>query len=104
MSCLCFKQKTAYELRISDLSSDVCSSDLIPIRVMHLQIPDASTASNATSYAERVRQLQQFANIELAVEGWLRTATRMLALGWLPTDPASLGRGNCLMPDRKSVV
>src|SRR3546814_1392265 len=27
--CLCFfKQKTAYEMRISDWSSDVCSSDL----------------------------------------------------------------------------
>src|SRR3546814_8890149 len=27
--CVCFfKQKTAYEMRISDLSSDVCSSDL----------------------------------------------------------------------------
>src|SRR3546814_7222887 len=26
---LCFKQKTAYEMRISDWSSDVCSSDLI---------------------------------------------------------------------------
>src|SRR3546814_7613649 len=25
-----FKQKTAYEMRISDWSSDVCSSDLIP--------------------------------------------------------------------------
>src|SRR3546814_19514502 len=25
----CFKQKTAYEFRISDLSSDVCSSDLV---------------------------------------------------------------------------
>src|SRR3546814_2006549 len=25
----CFKQKTAYEMRISDLSSDVCSSDLL---------------------------------------------------------------------------
>src|SRR3546814_4101034 len=25
-----FKQKTAYEMRISDLSSDVCSSDLPP--------------------------------------------------------------------------
>src|SRR3546814_1748916 len=25
-----FKQKTAYELRISDWSSDVCSSDLLP--------------------------------------------------------------------------
>src|SRR3546814_9000505 len=27
-----FKQKTAYELRISDWSSDVCSSDLIDAR------------------------------------------------------------------------
>src|SRR3546814_2766196 len=26
----CFKQKTAYEMRISDWSSDVCSSDLLP--------------------------------------------------------------------------
>src|SRR3546814_9004072 len=26
--CCFFKQKTAYEMRISDLSSDVCSSDL----------------------------------------------------------------------------
>src|SRR3546814_7013346 len=35
-SCFFFKQKTAYEMRISDWSSDVCSSDLIrndpPIR------------------------------------------------------------------------
>src|SRR3546814_6254328 len=29
-----FKQKTAYEMRISDWSSDVCSSDL-PIDVTH---------------------------------------------------------------------
>src|SRR3546814_7056681 len=31
--CYCvffFKQKTAYEMRISDWSSDVCSSDLVP--------------------------------------------------------------------------
>src|SRR3546814_8531046 len=28
-----FKQNTAYELRISDLSSDVCSSDLIAVLV-----------------------------------------------------------------------
>src|SRR3546814_8799040 len=28
ISC-CFKQKTAYEMRISDWSSDVCSSDLL---------------------------------------------------------------------------
>src|SRR3546814_18051366 len=28
-----FKQKTAYEMRISDWSSDVCSSDLLPARL-----------------------------------------------------------------------
>src|SRR3546814_21156623 len=28
---LLFKQKTAYEMRISDWSSDVCSSDLHPV-------------------------------------------------------------------------
>src|SRR3546814_18796777 len=28
MMIFCFKQKTAYEMRISDWSSDVCSSDL----------------------------------------------------------------------------
>src|SRR3546814_3429242 len=30
-----FKQKTAYEMRISDWSSDVCSSDLLPGPVDH---------------------------------------------------------------------
>src|SRR3546814_9198355 len=29
MICVFFKQKTAYEVRISDWSSDVCSSDLL---------------------------------------------------------------------------
>src|SRR3546814_10427162 len=30
-----FKQKTAYEMRISDWSSDVCSSDLGPVLDKH---------------------------------------------------------------------
>src|SRR3546814_8421166 len=33
--CFFFKQRTAYEMRISDWSSDVCSSDLILL----LQLP-----------------------------------------------------------------
>src|SRR3546814_1997364 len=33
-----FKQKTAYEMRISDWSSDVCSSDLLAVRVIHDEI------------------------------------------------------------------
>src|SRR3546814_3289652 len=46
-----FKQKTAYEMRISDWSSDVCSSDLVQIsnwrramtRVVSLFLPSWST-------------------------------------------------------------
>src|SRR3546814_5494843 len=42
ISCLClfffFKQKTAYEMRISDWSSDVCSSD--PCHPRHLRLVD----------------------------------------------------------------
>src|SRR3546814_14796493 len=34
-----FKQKTAYEMRISDWSSDVCSSDLLTVLVL----PDGRT-------------------------------------------------------------
>src|SRR3546814_7729554 len=41
-----FKQKTAYELRISDWSSDVCSSDL----------HGRQFADTALDLAERVRQ------------------------------------------------
>src|SRR3546814_14139508 len=33
--CLFFKQKTAYEIRISDWSSDVCSSDLTSDQLRH---------------------------------------------------------------------
>src|SRR3546814_8586364 len=35
-----FKQKTAYEMRISDWSSDVCSSDLPPRAVGTREAPD----------------------------------------------------------------
>src|SRR3546814_5079591 len=35
-----FKQKTAYEMRISDWSSDVCSSDLIDVKKLSDAIVD----------------------------------------------------------------
>src|SRR3546814_4365070 len=37
----CFKQKTAYEMRISDWSSDVCSSDLLLLLVGALEVEGA---------------------------------------------------------------
>src|SRR3546814_8800918 len=36
-NCFYFKQKTAYEMRISDWSSDVCSSDLLEHIVVALR-------------------------------------------------------------------
>src|SRR3546814_2246173 len=42
-----FKQKTAYEMRISDWSSDVCSSDLI---TMQQDTPDASGPTTHFGY------------------------------------------------------
>src|SRR3546814_10256410 len=39
-----FKQKPAYELRISDVSSDVCSSDLPPL-------PDVTTMISAKGFS-----------------------------------------------------
>src|SRR3546814_7889699 len=43
-----FKQKTAYEMRISDWSSDVCSSDL-EIWVARCCAPSAKPACNLTA-------------------------------------------------------
>src|SRR3546814_4783871 len=58
-----FKQKTAYEMRISDWSSDVCSSDLdyeILRRVLEaLELPCGSPAQivqSRRSLASRARQ------------------------------------------------
>src|SRR3546814_14500903 len=44
MSFFCFKQKTAYEMRISDWSSDVCSSDLPDKRFGSEEMWDLSEA------------------------------------------------------------
>src|SRR3546814_6583130 len=46
-----FKQKTAYEMRISDWSSDVCSSDLIFICI--LATPDR--AATMHDFTERLK-------------------------------------------------
>src|SRR3546814_2050230 len=53
-----FKQKTAYEMRISDWSSDVCSSDLIPLLKAAFKengtVTPASSSANADGAAALV--------------------------------------------------
>src|SRR3546814_8039629 len=49
-----FKQKTAYEMRISDWSSDVCSSDLPPAFAGHgTFVSKESQISNVTGQRDR---------------------------------------------------
>src|SRR3546814_6459023 len=53
-----FKQKTAYEMRISDWSSDVCSSDLsIPV-IFNMESHVADEAHRENENRRRLRQLR----------------------------------------------
>src|SRR3546814_5768592 len=49
-----FKQKTAYEMRISDWSSDVCSSDLIVISRSTVERIDEANIQTEVLYVEPV--------------------------------------------------
>src|SRR3546814_7319930 len=54
-----FKQKTAYEMRISDWSSDVCSSDLLEERPMIAGLVKAVAGEDlATLTPQRVNELR----------------------------------------------
>src|SRR3546814_19022673 len=65
--CLCvffFKQKTAYEMRISDWSSDVCSSDLFV-----LAVPADKKEAYRRHAAEAVPLFKEF-GVTRQVEAW----------------------------------
>src|SRR3546814_5233621 len=47
-----FKQKTAYEMRISDWSSDVCSSDLLALLLRLPGLPEAGGPGAAPAPAQ----------------------------------------------------
>src|SRR3546814_8633503 len=56
-----FKQKTAYEMRISDWSSDVCSSDLLGIEIeTHVELDAADGRKIVTFRIEKQAVEQRF--------------------------------------------
>src|SRR3546814_2623530 len=57
----CFKQKTAYEMRISDWSSDVCSSDLPQLRTAKIaqKSGGGDEAREQTSHGAALAVIQQ---------------------------------------------
>src|SRR3546814_9106409 len=58
-SFCCFKQKTAYELRISDWSSDVCSSDLAGSRSRPPPPPVAGNYNHRRGYTKVIGTSQR---------------------------------------------
>src|SRR3546814_7295597 len=95
-----FKQKTAYEMRISDWSSDVCSSDLRPDlapavafgavahRAVHLEQRRAARRGHARLFlaaddADMADSIGDVGRLEDAVtpEGGHQTGTRRLVVG-----------------------
>src|SRR3546814_6274551 len=61
-----FKQKTAYEMRISDWSSDVCSSDLLQIPAYLCRQTDLLVAAGRTGRAINVKKGQFLAPWDMA--------------------------------------
>src|SRR3546814_2695944 len=72
---LLFKQKTAYEMRISDWSSDVCSSDLGTLAYWSQPSPENEAAATAHLTFEGTRD-QYLADVPLDV------AARIPADSW----------------------
>src|SRR3546814_4807875 len=69
-----FKQKTAYEVRISDWSSDVCSSDLLDGNVALKKIGFVKDASGR-------RRLARIYNFEFTVTGESRHSGTITQFG-----------------------
>src|SRR3546814_5128290 len=66
-----FKQKTAYELRISDGSSDVCSSDLAGwlTRLRHVSLPAIAPTMLLVSVLTVAGMFQLFAEPYVMTQG-----------------------------------
>src|SRR3546814_14454489 len=113
-----FKQKTAYEMRISDWSSDVCSSDLArgmdhrhtvfdgdPLRTvfLHIELRAPQAGKN-----DRLPGKEQAGSVELGenIDGKVELAERLEAGFWIRhgNGKVSAKRDAGARADRKSVV
>src|SRR3546814_1784735 len=91
---VCFKQKAAYEMRISDWSSDVCSSDLVDAQVggklaqLGARLIDGTARKMANDF------FKNFAAVVENASGSASQESAPEAAGAAPT-PAQVGRASC---------
>src|SRR3546814_4014447 len=96
-----FKQKTAYERRISDWSSDVCSSDLMSgEQQLHRRFgPDAEVqmvaALNDVDAARRIDALDRVGRDEPDLAGQRGKGVGQLARDTLQPRQIEYGRASC---------
>src|SRR3546814_6546725 len=94
-----FKQKTAYEMRISDWSSDVCSSDLETGAaagcVLMAPVPPSGLLGPGLSLAVwNPTAVWEIGAIEVVGERYATPQTMRVAL-FSETMPAEIGRASC---------
>src|SRR3546814_9807908 len=88
-----FKQKTAYEMRISDWSSDVCSSDLAGKRRHHALVPQILRPClellrrRADLFAKLHQRIAQRMRVEIGQASRCERLTEYIA-DWPGTLPA----------------
>src|SRR3546814_11486150 len=98
-----FKQKTAYELRISDWSSDVCSSDLEPVAQQRVRrVARQGDRIGALERERRLRRRRQRLCAVAALELRQRTVFGQdhIGLGHAqplqrPAERVEIGRASC---------
>src|SRR3546814_18879485 len=105
-----FKQKTAYEMRISDWSSDVCSSDLQHFRSLfttlfqggsaHLALVDSDDPLEAGLEIMAQPPGKKLSKLTLLSGGEQALAATALVFGLFLTNPAptcvlELGKASC---------
>src|SRR3546814_2452545 len=93
-----FKKKTASEMRISDGSSDVCSSDLL---LQDYALADQQSASVLEAYLDRTRPEWRGAEEEPAAAGAGQPGAGQTGRG--QAGAGQSGQGQSGQGDRKSV-
>src|SRR3546814_5025267 len=95
-SCFCFfKQTTAYEMRISDWSSDVCSSDLLLPGLDPIGDPEHVEGLEARHPETRGRLPRQELQREDPQPDEVAAVDPLEALGDHRADAEEIGRASC---------
>src|SRR3546814_8287278 len=91
-----FKQKTAYEMRISDWSSDVCSSDLGALYLVPYHEEFAAEVQRAAALLEKAAVLAEDKGLrdylELRAKALRTDLYRESDLAWLDMKDNTIGR------------